>query len=144
VREQPVVLEHQADRPTVGGDENAGAVVQQAPGETDLTALQRVQPSHGPQDGGLAGAVGSEQRHDLTGLDVQLELELEATASYPAVQREALLGESSLREFLRPNDHSEVPGRSQRSRSSASTSTETASSTSDSAMAASGSLSRAR
>ena len=63
VREEEVVLEHDAHRPGLGRDVLAGGrVVEDPPVEHHPALVGRQQPGQDPQQRGLAGAVGPEQR----------------------------------------------------------------------------------
>jgi hypothetical protein len=65
--EHPAALHHLADP---GPDDRRGVELVDAPSVQldpalgDLTPVQAEQPGHGPQGGGLAGAVGAEKGHD--------------------------------------------------------------------------------
>ena len=84
VREEQVVLEHEADRPLLGRHPGAGlGVLQHHPVEHDPPAVQGQQPGQGPQQGGLAGPVGAEQHHQLAGPHGQLDLQLEPAEPEP-------------------------------------------------------------
>ena len=70
VREQPVVLEHDADRPLLRGYEQAGGgVFERAPIERDAAARQRHEPGKRRQQRALAGPVRTEHGDDLAGAD---------------------------------------------------------------------------
>ena len=139
VREEPVGLEDQPDRPLLGRHEAAGAgVVEDGVAEPYPAVGDRRQPGQDPQQGGLAGPVGAEHAEHLPRLDHGGDIEPERVALDGDVDVERPRGGSQ-----HPG-HADGPVRSHRSRRATRTTTDTASSTSDSAIAASGSVSRAR
>jgi hypothetical protein len=117
VREQQVVLEHHPHRPGGGLGQ-----MEPLPVQVDEPVGQRLQPGQGAQGRGLAGPVGTEQRHHLARRDVQRQIQPEG----------------------RPLDHEPCPHEIHRSLSPASTTMDTASRTRLRTMAASGSVSSAR
>ena len=126
--EEQVVLEHDADGPLLGGDEHA-----RRPGSSttlvvdgQATGVDGLQPGQGAEHGRLAGAVGTEEGHDLAGVDGEVDVEVER----PEVEAQRGGG---------GHDRS-----SQRSRSETITTSDTASSTRLMATATSGLASRAR
>ena len=121
VREQEIVLEHDADRSALGRHEDAGAVVEDRAVELDPTAVEREQPGERAQERGLAGTVRSEDRDRLT-----------VGGGEQRVERER----AELQADLCVEAHRTY---SHRSRSSASTATQTASSTTLRPIATSGS-----
>src|SRR5690606_39029067 len=125
-REEQVVLEDESDAAIRGRDEGSRAgVVEHGAVELDPSALEPLEARDGAEGGGLARAVGPEQRHHLAVGDLDLHLE-----------RQRSLGEGEVcPQHQRP---------SQRSRSGTMTARETATSTTDRASAASRSDSRAR
>jgi hypothetical protein len=81
VREQQVVLEHHPDRTPFGRYERAGPrIVETHAVEDDVSVGEGLKAGQGPQRGGLAGAVGSEQGHHLARRDGDGELEPEGAA----------------------------------------------------------------
>ena len=110
-----------------GGDEHVGGgVVEDGAVEGDAAVVERLEAGDGPQRGGLAGAVGAEQRDDLAVVDVEVDVEVEVAEADPKVGVE------------------HVRRRASGPAAGSSTASDTAMSTSDRAMAASRSDSRAR
>ena len=92
--EQQVVLEHHADRATLGRDERVGrrVVERRSPSMLDRARLDRQQAGEAAQQRRLAGAVRAEHGHHLTGLDVELDVEVErARAAGPIVRRRGVM-----------------------------------------------------
>ena len=92
VFEQDVVLEDEADRALLGLDEYIGiGVVDDHSIEGDLPVIDRSESGEAPQHGALAGAVRTEQSHDLPGGKVHLDLEVERpeVQSDPSVEGHA-------------------------------------------------------
>ena len=90
VREEQVVLEHEPDRPLLGRHPGSGrGVLQDGTVEHDPAAVQGHQPGQGAEQGGLAGPVGSQQHHQLAGLDGQLDLQLEPPQGQPDLRLQA-------------------------------------------------------
>jgi hypothetical protein len=80
--EEQVVLEHEPDRPLRGGHERVGGgIVEHDAVELDAPAVERAQPGDRPQGGGLAGAVGPEERHDLAVVDLQVDRQVEVVVA---------------------------------------------------------------
>ena len=78
VREQQVVLEHDAYLALLGWHEGARTrVVEHLIAEGDPAFIDRLEPSQAPQQRGLAGSVGPEDREDPAGFDRQLDVEVE-------------------------------------------------------------------
>ncbi len=76
--EEQVVLEHDADGAFGGGDEHVGGgVVEHGAVELDAAVVERLEAGDDAQRGGLAGAVGPEQRDDLAVADVEVDVEPE-------------------------------------------------------------------
>ena len=173
VGKESVVLEDQADRASLGGQERVGrGVVEGQFAEADCPAAQRIQPGERPQQCRLAGSVRSENTQDLAGRNAQIDREVEVTAVHSAryMQRVAARRSDSARRgdaawrgdavgrcfapahgAVPPADaaglvpaHVAVPALSHRPRRPARTAIDTTSRTSERATAASGSLSRAR
>lgn len=67
LREQLVVLEHQADAPPVHRHPGLVGAAEQHP-----AAVERLEPGDGPQHRGLAAAAGAEHAHDLVLGDLQV------------------------------------------------------------------------
>ena len=143
VREQPVVLEHEAHGPPGRLHERAGAgVVDDLPGQLDAAAGHRGKAGQRVQQRGLPGAVGPEHAEHLARRRGERHPEREAAPAdlgvhdQPRAQPRAQPGASRVH-------HPAEPPRSHRSRSETSTTMLTSSSTRLSAMAVSGSVSRA-
>ena len=100
--------------------------------EPDAAAGQRREPADRPQEGGLPRPVGPEDRDDLTGLDLDRDVEGEGWALDDHVGDEA----------VRLGHHDAAPVRNHLSRSATSTMTDTARSTRLRATASDGSPSR--
>ena len=78
MREEEVVLEHDADVAVLGGQADVGRRVLDRPAVDDDAALfERDEPGQGPQQGGLARAVGPDHRDDRLG-DLQVDVEVQA------------------------------------------------------------------
>ncbi len=79
VREQQGFLGQQGDVPVVRGDVHLAALAatagELAAVERDVAAVGSQQPGGDGQDGGLPGAVGSQERHGLALGDVERELD---------------------------------------------------------------------
>ena len=96
VREQEVLLEHHADGPALHGDTKAPpGVLQHLAVEHHAALHQRQEPSEGPQDGGLAGAVGAEEGGDRPRLDLEPDVQVES--AQPQAQRGVEAGVRRLR-----------------------------------------------
>ena len=142
VREQPVVLEHEADRPPRGLDKGPGArVVDDLPGEHDAAGCDRDQPGQRAEQGGLPGPVRPEHAEHLAGRRGEGGPEGEGAAPDLGVDDEPAA--AVVRSGAGRLGHGATPPRSQRSRRETSTMTETSSRTRLSAIAASGSFSSA-
>ena len=83
VGEKQVVLEHHAHRPPIGRHEHV-AVARRGAGrverdvvETHVAGVEGAQPGQAPQHRALARAVRAQQRHDVAGLGVELDVERE-------------------------------------------------------------------
>jgi hypothetical protein len=84
VREEQVVLEHEADRPLLGRHPGAGrGVLQDVAVEHDPAPVQGHEAGDGAQQGRLAGAVGAEQDHQLPGGHGQLDLQHQLSQGQP-------------------------------------------------------------
>ncbi|CAM5437813.1 hypothetical protein SFUMM280S_09567 [Streptomyces fumanus] len=146
VREEQVVLEDHADRAGLGGRTvQCGAVQAQVPAGEGLQAGQ------GAQGRGLAGTVGAEQGHHLTGGRGQGDVQPEAAAvDHQTGVETGLVGAAGVRAGtvgaarVRAGAVGGHEAVIQRSRSPARTAMETASSTRLRAIAAAGSFCRAR
>ena len=78
MREQEILLEHDADRAALGGRPRTGCgAVQLGPGEGEVAGGQRLEAGQRPQRGGLSGAVRAEQRDHLARPDGQPEIQAE-------------------------------------------------------------------
>jgi hypothetical protein len=83
-REEQVVLEDDADGTFGGGDEHVGGgVVEHGAVELDAADVERLETGDDAQRGGLAGAVGPEQRDHLAVADVNVDFEPEVADLYP-------------------------------------------------------------
>ena len=81
VREEPVVLEDEPDRPSGGLHEGSGIrVVHHLPRERDAAGRHGSQAGHRAEQGGLPGPVRPEQPEDLTGCRGEADGQGEATA----------------------------------------------------------------
>ena len=88
--EQEVLLEHDADRPALGGDEHpASGIVEHLAIELHLPAVEREQAGDGAQQRGLARPVRAEHRQHLAAGDRELDVEIERadTDAEPGLQR---------------------------------------------------------
>ena len=78
MREQQVVLEDDADRALLGGDEHLRiGIVEDQFVDPDPAAIECDQPGEDAQQGRLARPVGPEDRQHLARLDAQFEIEVE-------------------------------------------------------------------
>src|SRR5262249_14559926 len=126
VGEQQIVLEDDGDRTALGRQPNtAGDVFEDLAVELDPSGIQRLKTCQRAQQRRLAGAVGTEQAHNLSLGDHELNVKLETA------EHQLDVGPQAQRA-------------SQRSRSAASTVIETATSTRLSMIAASGRVSSSR
>src|SRR5204863_2558412 len=90
VREEPVVLEDEADRASRRLDEGALLrVVDDGAGERDPAGRDRSETGYGAEQRGLAGPVRPEQSEDLTGRRDQADFEREAAAPDLCVDNQA-------------------------------------------------------
>jgi hypothetical protein len=79
--EQRAILWHVGK--AITGDEMGSAALDGPPEDPDVSGDERQQGRRGEQRGGLAGAVGPEQGHDLTLVDVQVEVPHDGYADVP-------------------------------------------------------------
>src|SRR5215472_13272785 len=136
MREQPVVLEDETDRPRGGlGKGSRLGVVHDLPGQGDAPGGDGGQASYGAEQGGFPGPVRPEHAENLPGCRGEGDREGETAAPDLGIDDEART--ASWR-------HWTEPPRSQRSRRETRMTTETRSSTRLSAIAASGLVSSAR
>ena len=135
VREEPVVLEDEPDRPPGGLHEGSRVrVVQHLPRQRDAPGGDGGQARHRAEQCGLPGPVRPQQAEDLAAGGGEADREGETAAADLGVEDEAIAA---------PMRHESEPPRSQWSRRETSTMMETSSSTRLSAIAASGSVSSA-
>src|ERR1700746_2668364 len=132
MREKPVVLEHETDRPPRSLDKRAGIrVVHHLPREHDAPGGDGGQAGHRAEQCRLSGPVRPQEAEDLTCCRREADGEGEAAAPDLGIDDQAVAA---------PVRHVTEPPRSQWSRSDTSTTTETTSSTRLRAIAAFGSV----
>jgi hypothetical protein len=94
MREQGIILEHQADAALLGRNAAALALHQPA-ADKDAAFIGTFEPGGDAQSGGLAGARGTDQADDLAALYVQRDMidrKPRAEAARNAPQRQAVDG----------------------------------------------------
>ena len=80
MRKQQVVLEDEPDRALLGRNVRpGGAVLEHRAVQMDMAAADRDESGQRPQERRLARAVWPEQRHDLSGSDLERDVEVQGT-----------------------------------------------------------------
>jgi hypothetical protein len=93
VGEQQVLLEHDPDGAFLRAQPQAGLrVLERAVAERDPSAVDREQAGQRTEQGGLAGAVGAEDRDDLAGFGVDRHVEVERAEPQRHLGVEAVRG----------------------------------------------------